>query len=513
MKLLRLILITPLLLFAVQSKVTLNPEEQKYIANNPIIRVCTNPSLMPFEVLTPEGKHEGIAADLLHLVAERTGITLQIVQTYTWEESFLRAKKNQCDIVSFINQTPEYEEWFLMTEPLLVDKNVLVTRDNHSYIGDLKYLTSGTLAVSRRSPVLKKIDNGYPNITVFSVDSEEDALILVANKQVDMTIRSFALAAYNIKQQGLFNLKIGGQVDGVESVFHIGVTQHNTLLRGILNKGIQSITLREREAIVNRYIPSIIHQNIGKEVWYALGTIVLIISGILLWNYMLRKEVKKEIAKNIENQKMMMQQAKKAELGELIGNISHQWREPLSQLSGINLMMIGLLEHDKEISRSFLYQKLKNIENTLDFMSQTMQNFLEFYKPSTILQNFNIYDSIEQTLSLVETNIISNAIHVIIEGDKEKTLYGIKNEYMQIWLNVLNNAIHAFDGDTVSSKVVRISILEDAILFRDNAKGSMVFSDLSKGVGLTMCQRILKKYNQSLNFQNEKEGVCVKIQL
>jgi len=503
----------PCMLYATTSVWSLSAYEQEYVKKNNRIKVCTNPSLMPFEVLTPEGKYEGIAADLLNIVAQRVGLDLEIVQTYTWEESVLKAQKNECDMISFISQTPEYDEWLIFTEPVLVDKNVLITREDHNYMGDLKYVAHASLALPKGSPLFSKLDTDFPNITLFSVPTEEDALVMVSNKHVDMTIRSFALVAYSIKKQGLFNLKIGGKVEGVDSIFRMGITNNDTVLRDILNKGIQSISLHEREAIVNRYIPSIVQQKIGMEIWYALISIVVIICGVLLWNYMLRKEVKREIARNIENQKMMMQQAKKAELGELIGNISHQWREPLSQLSGINLMMIGLIEHNKEISQAFLHQQLKSIENTLDFMSQTMQNFLEFYKPSSVVQHFNVYDSIEQTLSLVETNILSNAITVSIEGNKEKTLYGIKNEYMQIWLNILNNAIHAFEHKNIPQKSVRIRIEEEAIVFSDNAGGRIESTDFSKGVGLMMCQRILGKYHNVLVVENKKQGVCIKIVL
>ena len=105
-------------------------------------------------------------------------------------------------------------------------------------------------------------------------------------------------------------------------------------------------------------------------------------------NKELEKRIQEEVSKNREKDKLMFQQSKLASLGEMLGNISHQWREPLSNLSSINLMMIGLLEHHKEINKDFLYQKLKNIENTLDFMSQTMQNFLEFYKKFISNQTF-----------------------------------------------------------------------------------------------------------------------------
>jgi len=503
--------LVPLSLFAVQSNLSFTTYEQEYLQKHPVIRVCIDPSSMPYEVLSLEGKHEGIAADLLNLLAQRIGLSLEIVQTYTWEESLSLAKKNRCDIVSFMSQTLEHDEWLLFSEPFFIDKNVLITHHSHTYIDDLKYIPSGTIALPRGSALARKIENDFPKLTVFSVASEEDALLLVANQQVDMTIRPFATAAYSIKQQGLFSLKMSTVLNNLESVFRIGITQNNTVLREILNKGIRSIALKEKEGIVNRYIPSILHESMHKEIWYALVALFVIAGGVLLWNHMLRKEVKRAVAQNIENQKIMMQQAKKAELGELIGNISHQWREPLSHLSGINLMMIGLLEHGKEIGKPFLHQQLKSIENTLEFMSQTMQNFLEFYKPSTRIQAFNIASSIEQTLSLLETQLLADAIRVEIEGDKKAMLQGIKNEYMQIWLNLLSNSIHAFKETKTSSKIISCRIEKGYIMVCDNAGGTIKTDALLNGVGLRMCEQILEKYHQKLLLENTHDGVCVKI--
>jgi len=285
---------------------------------------------------------------------------------------------------------------------------------------------------------------------------------------------------------------------------------HDLILQSILNKGVESISALEKEKIINNHLPIIIQPGIDEKMWYAVAVIVITIGLILLWNYTLRQRVKEVLDINLANQKIMMQQAKKAELGELIGNISHQWREPLSNLSSINLMMIGLLEHHKEINKDFLYQKLKNIENTLDFMSQTMQNFLEFYKPSIIQKEFSIYDSISQALFIVETNIISYDIRIEFLGDKDSTLFGIKNEYMQIWLILINNAINAFKQSNVETKVITITIgdKKNEIRFSDNARGHIEPSDFTKGVGLLMCQQILGKYSKSLVLENTPDGVC-----
>lgn len=497
------------LLFATDASMVLSEEEKNYLHQHPTIKACINPAWMPFEVLTPDGKYEGIAADLLKLVIQRVGLNLEIIQTYTWEESLEKARKKQCDIINFINKTAEYEKWLLFSEPLFSDPNVLITREEHPYIHDPKELLHESIAISKGDSLLERFSNEFPNMITFSVAKQEDAILMVSEKRVDMTIHSLMVAAHTIKKGGFFNLKIAGMPQNFTNYFRIGITNNNPLLQSILNKGVESISALEKDRIINNHVPIIIQPGMDQKMWYVVAVIMLSIGLILLWNYTLRQRVKEALDINLSNQKIMMQQTKKAELGELIGNISHQWREPLSNLSSINLMMIGLLEHHKEINKDFLYQKLKNIENTLDFMSQTMQNFLEFYKPSIIQKEFNIFDSIQQALSIVETNIISYDIRIEFVGDKDAILFGIKNEYMQVWLILINNAINAFKQSGVETKIITITIGEKSeIKFCDNARGTIEPSDYTKGVGLLMCKQILGKYGKTLVLKNMPMGVC-----
>lgn len=499
-------------LFAATLPIDFSEEEKAYLQSNPTVKVCVNPTLAPFEFLTIEGQYEGIGAELLTLIAQKTHLNLEIVQTYSWKESLEKARKNECDVLNFIPQTLEFNKWLLFSEPLFSDYNVLITRSEHPYIPNLKKLPHTTLALAENTALFERLSYTFPNLTIFSVETEEDALFLVLNQKIDMTVRSSTIMSYTLRKQGLLNLKISGILDEFQNIYKIGIVNNNERLRDILNKGIKSLTVQEKEAIINKYTPIVIDKTIDEEVWYVLFAIALGIVMILLWNYSLRKEVKKAVATNIINQNIMTQQAKQAELGQLIGNISHQWREPLSNLSSINLIMIGLLEHNKRVDKAFLLQKFKEVENTLDFMSQTMQNFLEFYKPATVQQHFNIYDALQQTLSLVETNILAYKIVIDIQGDTEAQLYGIKNEFMQVWLNLINNAIRAFQNSNITPKILSIEILKGRMHFCDNAGGAISQADLSKGVGLSMCASILKKYRKKLSFKNTPKGVCVTIE-
>ncbi|MBE0497115.1 MAG: transporter substrate-binding domain-containing protein [Campylobacterales bacterium] len=499
-------------LYANTPSLSFSEEEKRYLQRNPVVRVCVNPTSPPFGSLGEKGKYEGIGAELLELIAKRLSLQLEIIQTYTWKESIEKAKNNQCDILNFIPNTLDFNDWLLFTEPIFSDYNVLLTRSDHPYIADVRSLSHKTLALAENTLLSEKLSYAFPNLTIFSVATPEDAIFLVLNQKIDMTVHSSTIMSYTFRKHELLNLKISATLEDFKNVFKIGVVGQNHILRDLLNKGISSLSEKERAAIVNKYDPIIFDPKIDQKVWY--GIIIMLISAslVLLWNYLLRVQIKKEVAKNLLNQNIMTQQAKQAELGQLIGNISHQWREPLSNLSGINLMMLGLLEHKKRINRDFLYQKFKEVENTLDFMSQTMQNFLEFYKPSSEQKNFTIYDALQQTLSLVETVVIADKITITIDGSKEAHCFGIKNEFMQVWLNLINNSIRALQQHNIEKKIITIHIEEGRMTFQDNAKGHISQSDLSKGVGLNMCFSILKRYNKKLSFSNTQEGVCVTIE-
>jgi ABC-type amino acid transport substrate-binding protein len=492
----------------------LSPLALEYLKNHSTIRVCIHPAFSPFEVLTLEGKYEGIAADLLRLVADKTGLGLQIIQSYTKEESLQKARQNQCDIVNFVIQTKEKDQWLIFTHPIFIDQNVLITREEHASIDDLRAIGNESIVLPKDSPFFERLADNFQNLSVFAVESQADALLMVLNKKIDMTIRPLMVAAHSIKRQGLFNLKVAGTLEGYDAVFKIGITQQNIALREILNQGIAAISAQEKEALITKYAPVAVKKPINPKVVYSIiGVVAMLIWIVLLWNYVLRRKVESAVKLNLENQKIILQQAKQAELGSLIGNISHQWREPLSNLSSINLMMIAFLEHDQVIDKSLWSQKLKSVENTLDFMSQTMQNFLEFYKPSSVRQYFNAAESIQQTLSIIETNLLADNVHIELQGDMNVELFGIKNEYMQVWLNIINNAVHAFHPSRVEKRKIVVTIDHSVITFCDNARGKIEEADLLKGVGLSMCRTILEKYDKRLSFRNTQEGVCVTVSL
>ena len=118
------------------ASVELTAEERAYIAAHGRITYCVDPDWEPFEVITADGRHEGIAADLIRMAAARAGLTLELVITKDWDESIAASKAGRCTLLSFLNQTPKRNEWLLFTEPLFIDSNVFITREGHPFIVD-----------------------------------------------------------------------------------------------------------------------------------------------------------------------------------------------------------------------------------------------------------------------------------------------------------------------------------------------------------------------------------------
>ena len=131
------------------------------------------------------------------------------------------------------------------------DQNVIITREEHDFIGDLKGLKGKSVALPRGTMVEERVRRDFPNLSVVLTASEPESMKLVSERQADMTIRSLIVAAHAIKTEGLFNLKISGQIPEYTNHLRMGVLKDEPVLRSILDKGVQTITPQERQAIAN----------------------------------------------------------------------------------------------------------------------------------------------------------------------------------------------------------------------------------------------------------------------
>ncbi len=270
--------------------VELSPEQRAYLDNLGPVLVAVDPDWEPYERLTPDGQHIGIAADILRHIAQRVGLELQIVPTKDWDESIAVSKAGGCHILPFLNQTPAREEWLLFTDPYFINPNVFVTRADHDYISDPAALKDKTIVLPAGTSIEERVRRDFPNLTVVTVPSEADTFRYVEERKADMTLRSLTMAAYVIRKEGWFNLKIAGEIPAYANEFRVGVLKGMPLLRDILNEGIQTLTPQEVQDAINQHVA----MEVGYHVDYHLvfrvvsSAAVLIALGIL-WIFQLRR--------------------------------------------------------------------------------------------------------------------------------------------------------------------------------------------------------------------------------
>ena len=250
----------------------------------------------------------------------------------------------------------------------------------------------------------------------------------------------------------------------------------------------------------------------------------------------LQKEQQKLIK---ENEKILYQQSKMAAMGEMIGNIAHQWRQPLSVISvsasGIKLYQEEGL-YSKEDSKDFI----EAILNSTKYLSDTIDDFRNFYKEDLEKINFEVKKSIDKTINLLKTEFIKEDISVIYLGEPNIFIHGIENQFLQVTMNILNNAKDALIEKEIKNRHIFIDVYEENaktyIEIQDNAGGvnediiEHVFEpyfttkhkSLGTGIGLYMSEEIVTKqlngklsvYNKSINYKNVNYfGACFKIEI
>ena len=212
-----------------------------------------------------------------------------------------------------------------------------------------------------------------------------------------------------------------------------------------------------------------------------------------------------------EKDSMLAQQSKMAALGEMLENIAHQWRQPLSVISTASTGLQIQIEMENDIPNDMLYQSVKSINEHSQYLSKTIDDFRNFFNPRKEKLLFTIDSTIEKSLSLVSTRVKKCQIE-IIKDLKHVEIKTIESELIQILLNIFNNAIDALNSTNPEKKYIFISTIKRDntlhIKIKDNAGGipskiiTRVFEPYfttkhksqGTGIGLYMSNEIVTKH-------------------
>jgi signal transduction histidine kinase len=244
----------------------------------------------------------------------------------------------------------------------------------------------------------------------------------------------------------------------------------------------------------------------------------------------LQQEIKEESKLRRENEYLMMQQSRMASMGEMVGHIAHQWRQPLAQLGGIFMNLESAYSFG-EFDKKYLEEKVKQGNQMITYMSETIDDFRLFFSPEQKKDSFDLVLYLKHAINIVLASLNYHHIEVVVEGE-EKTFFALwtPNEFAQAVLNLLNNARDALSKQEEIKRKIHILFRQEerkvAILFCDNGGGiphhilPKIFEPFitgnletgGSGAGLYITRLIIEqKMAGTIDVYNTKHGACFKI--
>jgi len=182
-------------------------------------------------------------------------------------------------------------------------------------------------------------------------------------------------------------------------------------------------------------------------------------------NSSLNDKIQEALNENMKQLELLQQQSKLASMGEMIGAIAHQWRQPLNALA-INLQN---LEDDYEeglINEEFLENFVEKNMKIINFMSKTIDDFRNFFKTDKEKKNFSVKSAINEVIMIQSAQLSNLDIDITIQGN-DFMLYSYESEFKQVILNIINNAKDAIE----KNGKIDIILKDKTVIIKDNGGG------------------------------------------
>lgn len=245
----------------------------------------------------------------------------------------------------------------------------------------------------------------------------------------------------------------------------------------------------------------------------------------------LEGKIQEEIAQRTNQEKLLMQQSKLAAMGEMIGNIAHQWRQPISEISAI-LMELETVTKFSTLEEKLLLENIKKSNEITEHMSITISDFQNFFKPSKKKADFSVLSACKKAVSIINASLINHSIELIFDIQEDNIINGYSSEFSHAILNILSNAKDALVIRQIKNPHINLSIKVGKkytlIKIQDNA-GGIKLDDLDTifepyfttkhakqgtGIGLYMTKMIIETSMQGyINVKNAKNGALFTIKV
>lgn len=319
----------------VVGELALSASERAWIRAHPVIRHGYATDWPPFEFVESDGRYQGVAADYLRLIEERTGLRFEAQPGLEWQTSLQALEEGRIDMLPCMSETNARRRFMLFTRTYINYPVVIVTRTDAPFVGALSDLSGQVAAAPRGYYTADLLIQDYPDVRLLYTDTIDQALRKVSIGEAEATMDNLAVMSQQISRLGLTNLKIAAPTE-YRSEMRMGVRKDFPELRSILDKALASVAESESNAIYQKWLP--VRYEYGVDMAGVIRTGLFIGAGVAaafalfyLWNRSLEREVR---------------QRKAAE--EQLSRLNQELTEQRNQLESA----LGVIQRDISLARA-----------------------------------------------------------------------------------------------------------------------------------------------------------------
>lgn len=223
----------------------------------------------------------------------------------------------------------------------------------------------------------------------------------------------------------------------------------------------------------------------------------------------LERRVREEVEKSRAKDLMILQQSRLATMGEMVGNVSHQWRQPLTAISLRVQDMIDAFEFG-ELTEEYIRENTSSILETIDFMSSTVDDFRTFFTQEQKPSELYLWSVVEKTVRIISPSLMKHEIRLVLEKNESlPPIHSFRNELSQVVLNLISNAKEQIVERGIAGGVITVSVeVKDGrqmVHVADNAGGvpsgllERIFDpyfttkETGSGMGLYMARTLIRE--------------------
>ena len=528
----------------IDTNLQLTQQEKEFIEKTHF-NIAITKNWYPISFEEDKDKALGISSEIWGIIVNKLNLKTTNIFFKSFDEQIKSLQSGKSDIIFSVGESESRKKFAYFSNEYLKFPISIVTKKDEHFIENIDDIINKKIAVGNNFTAHNLLKEKYPNIDLVLVNNVEEGLNLVSKNQVFAFVDIKPILTYNIAKFSFKDLKVSGN-SGIDFSLKIMVRKELKDLIPILNKTIATIPASEVITIVNswnnvKFQTSIDYTIVWILTFVVFFSIIAFIHRTVTLNILNKKlkytveektkelrylnenlqiTIDKKTKELLEKEAILNQQAKMAAMGEMIENIAHQWRQPLSVISTISSSLKIKREMNMLDDKEF-YEALQSINRTSQHLSNTIDDFRNFFSPNKEINKFYISELIKKSKDLIKSRFDKFNIKVI-ENIDDIEILSYQNELFQVILNLFSNSIDVLSSNEIEDKIIHIKIYQDennlCIEFLDNGGGikdefiNRVFEPYfttkhksqGTGVGLYMSLQIVTKHlNGEISVKND----------